>query len=115
MLRAKYDSVFVGDWKRGADDAEVIMKAIADNRVIVTEDKDFGKLVFKLHLKLPGVVLFRTKTTNPYVRLSLLERVLAEVDPYGKFIMIAEESIRIREPSGSPWQHVVLHTIVITG
>ena len=90
----KYDSMFVGDWKRGAEDIEVVLKAIDDDRIIITEDKDFGEIIFKYRLVPPGLILFRT--TNPQRRLDLLEKVLKKVDPYEKIIVISEKAIRVR-------------------
>jgi len=92
----KYDSIFVGDWKRGAEDIEVVLKAIDDDRIIITEDKDFGEIIFKYRLVPPGLILFRTKTTNPHRRLDLLEKALKGADPHGKIIVISERATRVR-------------------
>ena len=96
LLEMKYDSMFVGDWRRGAEDIEVVLKAIDDDRIIITEDKDFGEIIFKYRLVPPGLILFRTRTTNPQRRLDLLEKVLKKVDPYEKIIVISEKAIRVR-------------------
>lgn len=96
LLEMKYDSIFVGDWKKGAEDMEIVLKAIDDDRIIITEDKDFGEIIFKRGLVPPGLILFRTKTTNPRKRLDLLEKALKGVDPYGKIIVISEKATRVR-------------------
>ena len=44
---------------KGASDEEIILKAINENRVIVTSDKEFGWLAFLY--KPPGVILLRLK------------------------------------------------------
>ncbi len=92
----KYDSMFGGDWKRGAEDIEVVQKAIDDDRIIITEDKDFGEIIFKYRLIPPGLILFRTKTTNPRMRIDLLEKVLKGVDLHEKIIVISEKTTRVR-------------------
>ena len=45
----------LGDWKRGAEDMEIMLKAIDDDRIIITEDKDFGEIIFKYGLVPPGI------------------------------------------------------------
>ncbi|MGH6949975.1 MAG: DUF5615 family PIN-like protein [Vitreimonas sp.] len=57
------------DWMRetapGESDAQVIARAVAEQRILLTFDKDFGELAF--HSKLPatcGVLLFRIPTPS---------------------------------------------------
>jgi predicted nuclease of predicted toxin-antitoxin system len=38
-------------------DAAVLRRAYDEHRLLLTEDKDFGELVFRLHLPAPGLVL----------------------------------------------------------
>jgi predicted nuclease of predicted toxin-antitoxin system len=44
---------------KGAADEAVIDAAVQDDRVLLTEDTDFGKLVYARHRKSAGVVLIR--------------------------------------------------------
>lgn len=39
-----YDTVYVGDWEYDPGDLEIIKQAHAQERVLVTLDKDFGEL-----------------------------------------------------------------------
>lgn len=34
---------------------EIMLKAIDDDRIIITEDKDFGEIIFKYGLVPPGI------------------------------------------------------------
>ena len=46
VLRAAgHDVLWSGDWQRDPGDAEILARAAADERVVVTLDKDFGELV----------------------------------------------------------------------
>ncbi|MFN3761759.1 MAG: DUF5615 family PIN-like protein, partial [Anaerolineae bacterium] len=59
-LRADgYDVVAVSDVTRRSTDREVIAKAYNENRILITEDKDFGWLVFASHADGAGVILIR--------------------------------------------------------
>jgi predicted nuclease of predicted toxin-antitoxin system len=95
LIDAKHDVTFVSDWKPGAPDYEVIKKAYEDNRVLITDDKDFGELVFRLKMKSKGVILIRTVTTNHEYRFRLISKLLKSVDVRNKFIVIRDEAVKI--------------------
>ena len=42
-----HDVISVFDEIRGADDREVLKKAFEQNLILITNDKDFGELVFR--------------------------------------------------------------------
>jgi predicted nuclease of predicted toxin-antitoxin system len=48
LVEAGYDVIFVGDWKPSSSDEEVLSKAEGEERILITDDKDFGKLIFRL-------------------------------------------------------------------
>jgi predicted nuclease of predicted toxin-antitoxin system len=54
-----YDVVAVGDHRSRSIDGEVIDQAAAERRVLLTEDKDFGWLVFVSQAASAGVILIR--------------------------------------------------------
>ncbi len=54
-----HDVVSIFDEIRGADDRKVIQKAFEQNRILITNDKDFGELVFREKKPHKGVVLLR--------------------------------------------------------
>ena len=59
-LRAEGHDVFaVSEFQRRSVDQEVMELALAENRILLTEDKDFGWLVFAGRVDSPGVILFR--------------------------------------------------------
>jgi predicted nuclease of predicted toxin-antitoxin system len=61
LLRAKgFDVLFIGESFPSITDEAVIEIAIAQNRTILTHDRDYGELVFRFGYKPPkGVVYFR--------------------------------------------------------
>jgi len=54
-----HDVVSVFDEIRGADDRDIIKKANEQNRILITNDKDFGDLVFREKKPHKGVILLR--------------------------------------------------------
>jgi len=60
LLRAAgHDVLYVAEAAAGLSEADVITLALHDERLLFTEDKDFGDLVFRRKQTVPGVVLMR--------------------------------------------------------
>jgi predicted nuclease of predicted toxin-antitoxin system len=56
---AGYDVVSITEKMAGADDETVIDFARSERRLLLTEDKDFGQLVFAAAKQNSGVILIR--------------------------------------------------------
>jgi predicted nuclease of predicted toxin-antitoxin system len=97
LKNAGYDVVFVGDWKPSATDEEVLRKAEEEDRILITDDKDFGELIFRLGKPSKGVILLRTSTTDPVRRFQLLEKILKFTDVKEKFVVVKDDAVRIRK------------------
>jgi predicted nuclease of predicted toxin-antitoxin system len=95
LMKQGHDVLFVGDWKKSALDHEVLEKAYKEKRVLITDDKDFGELVFRLGKESAGVILLRTHITDPHFKMSLLKRLIGRIDVNKKFIVVKENAIRI--------------------
>jgi predicted nuclease of predicted toxin-antitoxin system len=61
---AGYDVVMAAAVCRGAPDDEVVALAVAEARVLITEDKDFGELAFQQGLHPAGVVRTRSEPSE---------------------------------------------------
>ena len=59
-------------------DGEIFAKAIAEGRVVLTFDLDFGEIVAHLRARSTSVVVFRLRDARPERVISRLELVLAE-------------------------------------
>lgn len=51
------DVVWARDLYSGFDDDVLLAIAFAENRIVVSEDRDFGELVYKLRLPAVGIVM----------------------------------------------------------
>jgi len=59
-LRAEgHDVLAVSERAQRSVDRELMELAKAEDRILLTEDKDFGWLVFVAHMNSPGVLLIR--------------------------------------------------------
>ncbi|MEK6854679.1 MAG: DUF5615 family PIN-like protein, partial [Nanoarchaeota archaeon] len=93
-----YDALYVYDIMPRAPDIDVIKFAEKEKRILITNDKDFGELVFKLKIYSPGVIFLRLKSDNPKKRQ---EHILYLIRTFkdklkDSFVVITEGKIRIR-------------------
>ncbi len=66
LRAAGHDVVWIHEDAPGIKDPEVMARARAEDRVLLTFDKDFGELVFHLGEKASnGIVLFRIMGPSP--------------------------------------------------
>src|SRR5262249_6441607 len=63
LRAAGHDVVAVAELASGVSDREVIELARSDGRVLLTEDKDFGQLVFSALAGSTGVIFIRYPVT----------------------------------------------------
>lgn len=80
-------------------DEDIVKKAIAEKRAILTHDLDFGRLVAVSKAAIPSVITFRLQDMRParvnrYLE-DVLSRFTAELEA-GALITVDERSIRIR-------------------
>ncbi len=83
--------------RSGADDA-ILARAQAEDRTVVTHDKDFGELAFRSNLPAScGVVLFRLAGTDPDAdNRRILEALESRTDWAGHFSVVTDDRIRMR-------------------
>ncbi|HUI12231.1 MAG TPA: DUF5615 family PIN-like protein [Xanthobacteraceae bacterium] len=54
-----HDVIYAAEITPAIIDAELMTRASAEGRLLLTEDKDFGDLVFRQRRAIPGVILLR--------------------------------------------------------
>jgi len=93
-----HDVVSAKESFRGAPDRTLLDFAGAEQRLIVTQDKDFGELAFRHRLPAAsGVVLFRLEGTPRDEAIAHMLRVLtSRSDWEGRFAVVTRERIRVR-------------------
>lgn len=57
--QAGHDVIWVREHCPGADDDVLLAFSVSQNRVIISEDRDFGELIFKRRLPAIGIVLVK--------------------------------------------------------
>ena len=91
------DVLSVRDRMPQASDEEVLALAVEEDRVLITEDKDFGELVFLRGLPHPGIVrlIEMTPAERANIMGTLLQRHAGAMRD-GAIIVVSKERIRIR-------------------
>lgn len=76
-----HDVLYVAELAAGLNDADVIALALQEKRLLLTEDKDFGDLVFRRERAVPGVVLMRVASEHSLLKAT---RLTLAVERYGE-------------------------------
>jgi predicted nuclease of predicted toxin-antitoxin system len=94
-----HDVVAVAEIARGAEDSVVIEIARSQQRVLLTEDKDFGQLVFAAARQTAGVILIRWPVTaRGNLGAALVELVAAHGNTLaGAFVVVEPGRVRISQ------------------
>jgi predicted nuclease of predicted toxin-antitoxin system len=107
LRRRDHEVVFVAELDPGLPDDAVLALANDRNALLLTGDKDFGELVFRLGKVTAGVVLVRLAGLKPQRKAAIVE---ASVTRYrrelsGAFTVIAPGGVRIRKVRGAEAEH----------
>ena len=89
----------VGKTSPGIPDDEVISRAVAGKRLLLTEDKDFGELVYAHQRESGGVILMRVPASaRTLLRKAVLDIVTSEGEKLiGKFVVVQLGKVRISQ------------------
>ncbi|HEX8598841.1 MAG TPA: DUF5615 family PIN-like protein [Chloroflexia bacterium] len=85
------------DYPQALQDTEVLAIAQQEERILITNDTDFGELIFRRRLSHAGVVLFRLGSESLAAKILWLDHVLAQhVEQLDQFVVITERGVRVR-------------------
>jgi predicted nuclease of predicted toxin-antitoxin system len=99
-----HEVLYVAEAAAGLSDSDVIALALREKRLLLTEDKDFGDLVFRRERVIPGVVLMRVRPEYPALKAV---RLAAAIERYGerffdRYTVIEEGRFRSRRLWSTP-------------
>lgn len=83
-------------------DEAVIRKAYDENRILITNDKDFGEKVFREHYVHHGVVLLRLSNERSKNKISVIQKLLEEHGENlpNRFVVVTERQVRFARMRG---------------
>lgn len=93
-----HDVEYIMEEKPGASDDEVLLIAYNEDRILITEDIDFGELVYRLKKPAKGIILIRIDVKERHKKWERLRKL---IDNYpdrlkGSFIVIDTQKFRFR-------------------
>lgn len=96
-----YDVVSVSEEMAQADDFEILQRAVNEQRIVVTNDKDFGDMVYRDRLKHAGILLLRLSDDRTEIKLRVVAAVLNQRANQleNRFVVATEQNVRIRSMS----------------
>jgi predicted nuclease of predicted toxin-antitoxin system len=99
-----HDVLAVAETMPQADDLDIVARAVGEGRILVTNDKDFGELVFRGDQAHHGVVLLRLHDERPANRVRVIKAVMEQyADRLAHHFTVATEGgVRIRPARGLP-------------
>ncbi len=93
-----HNIIAVKETMRSQSDEAILHAAQQEKRLVVTYDKDFGELAFRM--KLPaecGIILLRLTGDSPEEdNIRIIEVIESGLDFTGSFCVVTEERIRMR-------------------
>ena len=101
LRRQGYESSHLGEEGLARlPNGRIFSKAIAENRVILTCDLDFGEIAAMAERPMTSVVIFRLQNTRADHVIERLSAVLEKIGPdleHGVIVTVEEPRFRIRE------------------
>lgn len=96
-LRAQGHDVYsVYEQARGASDDTILAQAYVEQRVLISNDKDFGERVFRERRPHRGVIFMRLENERTQVKIRVLRQL---IERYGErlvdhFVVVTETQVR---------------------
>jgi predicted nuclease of predicted toxin-antitoxin system len=100
LRQQEHDVFSVFEQQRGMDDDAVIQKAFDENRILITNDKDFGEKIFRERRPHRGIVLLRLDDERSSNKIAVVQRL---VDNHAdrlasQFVVVTETTVRFARP-----------------
>jgi len=94
-----YDVLWIPDFDCRMNDNELLDLANRENRILITNDKDFGEIIFLQKRISEGVILFRVKGQDVDKKIRGLDRILQmyKNNIPDHFIVISDKKIRFTD------------------
>lgn len=92
-----YDVISIFDEGPGTPDDSVLDRAFEDSRILITNDKDFGEMIFRERRSHHGVVFLRLADERSQNKISVLSELLENYSDRlsENFVTVTETKVRI--------------------
>jgi predicted nuclease of predicted toxin-antitoxin system len=99
LREAGHDVVSIGEVATGASDEQVLGLATDEKRVLITEDRDFGELVYARGHSSSGVILVRIHSRARRAKASTVVEAVQKIGSrlQGTFTVVEPGRVRVSE------------------
>jgi len=96
LRNQKHEVFSVFEEARGMDDDDIILKALEEKWVLITNDKDFGEKVYRDGRLHRGIILLRLEDERSPSKIQVLSRLLSTYPDrlLNTFVVVTEKQIR---------------------
>lgn len=93
---------WIAEVSPSVSDEDVLQQATAAASLLVTEDKDFGELVYRRGLAHAGVLLIRLEGLDNTAKAEVVSNAVRDnaADLPGAFTVVSANLVRLRRPTG---------------
>ncbi|PIU36983.1 hypothetical protein CO005_02095 [Candidatus Roizmanbacteria bacterium CG_4_8_14_3_um_filter_34_9] len=94
-----YNTLSVAESFSSLDDKIILSIAYKESRIIITNDKDFGELIYKLQLPHKGIILIRLFEENYQSKEDKLKLILKKFKSklQNTFTIVSKNKIRFKK------------------
>ena len=96
LREAGHDVVAISEVAKGAEDEKVLDRALDEKRVLITEDRDFGELVYARGRSSAGVILVRFPSRARRAKPATVLEAVAKLGPRLRNAFTVVEPGRLR-------------------
>jgi predicted nuclease of predicted toxin-antitoxin system len=96
-LRNENHEVFsVFDAAKGLADDDILTKALTENWILITNDKDFGEMIFRERREHHGVIFLRLQDERSANKINVLRHLLNSYSEklIDQFVTVTETKVR---------------------
>lgn len=93
-----HDVSYVLEKQPGVSDDDVLLSAFNQGRILLTEDKDFGELVYRLKKPSKGIILIRIDVKERQMKWTRLRKLIENYEDRlpGQFVVVDSHKFRFR-------------------
>ena len=98
LREAGFDVLSVAETRAGVPDSDVVETSARDSRILITEDRDFGEMVIRQRVGVPGIVILQLDRLSPDGEAKLiLDVITSHANKLsGNLLVIEPSRVRIR-------------------
>ncbi|MEO8148967.1 MAG: DUF5615 family PIN-like protein [Bacteroidia bacterium] len=99
LRKNNHDVIYIAEGNSGIKDLWIIQEAFKLKYILITQDKDFGELVYRLSENHSGIILIRLHGLLPSQKTDLVLKLINDYEEEildSSFIVLQKRLVRVR-------------------